>query len=135
MITLTGKNSIAGQWSAAGNQTFTSVDPRTRQPGNVKFHSAMPDEVDRAVNAAAAAFQETRHYPASKLADFLERHGIRMNFAINALFPDAPGDKLGHLGTEIEDQHLFRMYIVAHDLVNLVANCLECCSFYFSSSR
>ncbi len=72
MSTLTGKNSIAGQWSAEGSETFTSVDPRTRQPGKVQFYNATPQEIDRAVVAAAEAFQETRHYPASRLADFLD---------------------------------------------------------------
>jgi NADP-dependent aldehyde dehydrogenase len=72
MTTLSGKNSIAGIWSAAGSQTFTSVNPRTRQPGSIPFYTAAADEIDRAVTAAAAAFQETRHYPASKLADFLD---------------------------------------------------------------
>ncbi|MAS33389.1 MAG: aldehyde dehydrogenase (NADP(+)) [Anaerolineaceae bacterium] len=72
MTSLTGKNSIAGQWSAQGDETFTSVDPRTKQPGDVQFHNATKAEIDHAVNEAAAAFQETRHYPASKLADFLD---------------------------------------------------------------
>lgn len=72
MTSLTGKNSVAGIWSAAGGETFTSVDPRSRQPGKVQFHNATPAEIDHAVTAAAAAFQETRHYPASKLADFLD---------------------------------------------------------------
>ncbi|MBZ0303232.1 MAG: aldehyde dehydrogenase (NADP(+)) [Anaerolineae bacterium] len=72
MTTLTGKNSIAGSWSAEGSQTFTSIDPRTRRPGDVNFHSATAQEIDRAVTEAAAAFQETRQYPASRLADFLD---------------------------------------------------------------
>jgi NADP-dependent aldehyde dehydrogenase len=72
MTTLTGQNSIAGAWSAQGSETFTSVDPRIRQPGNVKFHNATADEIDRAVTAAAEAFKETRHYPASQIAAFLD---------------------------------------------------------------
>ncbi|HLV35932.1 MAG TPA: aldehyde dehydrogenase family protein, partial [Spirillospora sp.] len=72
MTTLTGQNSIAGAWSAQGSETFTSVDPRTRQPGNVKFHNATAGEIDRAVTAAAEAFKETRNYPASQIAAFLD---------------------------------------------------------------
>lgn len=72
MTTLTGHNSIAGAWSAQGSETFTSVDPRTRQPGQVQFHNATADEIDRAVTAAAEAFSETRHYPASQIAAFLD---------------------------------------------------------------
>jgi NADP-dependent aldehyde dehydrogenase len=72
MTTLTGKNSIAGVWSGEGGDTFTSVDPRTRQSGSVQFHNATPQEIDRAVSAAAEAFHITRQYPASKIADFLD---------------------------------------------------------------
>ena len=72
MTQLTGKNSIAGEWRAAGTKTFTSVDPRTRQKGDVQFHNATRDEIDQAVIAAAEAFEETRLYSAAKLADFLD---------------------------------------------------------------
>ncbi len=75
-MTITGSNYIAGRASRAGqrdaSRAFTSVDPRTRTPGDVTFVDATPEEVDRAVRAAAAAFAETRLYPASKLADFLD---------------------------------------------------------------
>ena len=72
MTQLTGKNSIAGEWQAAGSGSFTSVDPRTRQPGDTPFYNATKNEVDAAVTAAAQAFEETRHYSAEKLAGFLE---------------------------------------------------------------
>ena len=72
MTRLTGHNSIAGAWSAQGNETFTSVDPRTRQSGNVLFHNTTAGEIDRAVTAAAEAFKETRHYSASQIAAFLD---------------------------------------------------------------
>ena len=68
-----GHNLIAGAWSAQGEDTFTSVDPRTRQPGAVSFHNATAAEVDRAVVQAAEAFRTTRLYSAATLADFLER--------------------------------------------------------------
>jgi len=69
---LTGHNYIAGSTSAQGEQTFTSVNPRNKTAGLLPFHNATQNEIDRAVQAAVAAFQETRSYPASKIADFLD---------------------------------------------------------------
>ena len=69
---ISGKNYIAGDQSAEGSETFTSVDPRTRSAGDISFYNATSSEIDRAVTAAAAAFQITKDYPAAKLADFLD---------------------------------------------------------------
>ncbi len=71
-MTLCGGNSIAGEWRATGRNTFRSVNPRTRQPGETRFHSATGTEVDAALRAAADAFAQTRLFPASTLADFLD---------------------------------------------------------------
>ncbi len=69
---LTGKNYIAGATSAEGAETFFSVDPRSKQTAEPAFHNATNAEVDRAVEAAVAAFQETRNYSSSRIADFLD---------------------------------------------------------------
>lgn len=69
---LTGHNTIANTTSAEGTETFTSVNPRTRADGDTHFTNATQGEIDRAVQAAVEAFNETRTYPASKLADFLD---------------------------------------------------------------
>lgn len=79
MPTLTGSNYIAGEASSLGTSTFTSVNPRTRQLGDLPFHNATPDEIHRAVTAAVAAFEQTRHYPAARLADFLDRAAYEIN--------------------------------------------------------
>ena len=55
-MTLTGKNYIAGQTSAAGNNTFQGVDPATGQPLPGEFYVATEAEVDHAARAAAEAF-------------------------------------------------------------------------------
>ncbi len=68
---LTGKNIIAGEASAEGAEVFYSVDPRSKTTGDLPFHSATRNEVDRAVVAAVAAFEEIRSYPSSNIADFL----------------------------------------------------------------
>ncbi len=70
---INGSNLIAGQESRAGQETFRSVDPRTKEPGDVQFHDATQQEVDRAVQAAAQAFDEARQYSAHERAGFLER--------------------------------------------------------------
>ena len=69
---LTGHNYIAGGASAQGEQTFRSINPRSKAEGEIRFHNATQSEIDRAVRAAVTAFQETRLYPASKLANFLD---------------------------------------------------------------
>lgn len=71
-IKLTGSHYLAGQLSATGDTTFTSVNPRTREAGTILFHNATPGEINTAVTAAAAAFEQIRTYPAAKLADFLD---------------------------------------------------------------
>jgi alpha-ketoglutaric semialdehyde dehydrogenase len=72
-MAISGCHIIAGEYSREDDRTFTSVNPRRKAAGSVLFHNATPQEVDRAVTAAAAAFETTRHYPAQKLADFLDR--------------------------------------------------------------
>ena len=69
---LSGQNLIAGQWSALGPETFSSVNPRTKNPGDVRFVNATAEEVDRAVAMAADAFKTTRLYSAERLATFLD---------------------------------------------------------------
>ena len=34
-------------------------------------------------------------------------HVVRMQFAVDAGFPHAPGNELGVLGTEVEDENFF----------------------------
>ena len=79
MTTLTGSNFIAGQASLLGSTTFTSVNPRTKQAGDVQFHNATAVEIHQAVAAAAEAYEHSRHYPASRLADFLDRVADEIN--------------------------------------------------------
>ncbi len=69
---ISGHHFIVGSRSAEGHQTFTSVNPRTKTPGDIQFHNATPAEIDRAVTAAAEVFKTSRNYPPSLLARFLE---------------------------------------------------------------
>jgi len=69
---LTGHNYIAGSTSAEGTETFFSVDPRSKTRADLPFHNATSAEVDRAVDAAVAAFGEIRNYSSERIADFLD---------------------------------------------------------------
>ena len=69
---LTGQNYIAGGTSAGGSDVFYSVNPRTKAADDLAFHSATRAEVDRAVDAAVAAFEEMRNFPSARIADFLD---------------------------------------------------------------
>ena len=68
----TGRNYIAGETSAAGENTYFSVDPRSKTQGDLPYFNATREEVDRAVQAAVAAFAEIRNYSSQKIADFLD---------------------------------------------------------------
>ena len=69
---LTGQNYIAGETSAEGSEVFYSIDPRTKTAGDLPYHNATKAEIDRAVAAAVAAFEETRNYSSARIADFLD---------------------------------------------------------------
>ena len=72
-VTITGSHFIAGEPSRSASGQFASHNPRTRTDGEVRFSNASADEIDRAVRSAQAAYEETRHYPAEKLAAFLDQ--------------------------------------------------------------
>lgn len=72
-ITITGSHYIAGVFSRSSHGEFTSHNPRTRSDGEIAFSNATYEEIDRAVQASQAAYEVTRHYPAAKLANFLDQ--------------------------------------------------------------
>lgn len=75
---LTGKNYIAGETSGEGAEVFYGVDPRSKATGDQPFHSATKVEVDRAVAAAVAAFEDVRNYPSSRIAAFMDEVATRI---------------------------------------------------------
>lgn len=70
---INGSQLIAGTESRAGNRSFSGSNPRTRQPLPQLFFDATPQEIDQALKSARVAFEETRGYPASRLANFLDQ--------------------------------------------------------------
>jgi aldehyde dehydrogenase (NAD+) len=76
-VALTGTNSfqnyIGGEWvDAASGETFESVNPATGDTIGV-FPRSAAEDVDRAVEAAKAAFEEWRLVPAPKRGEILYR--------------------------------------------------------------
>lgn len=71
MSTLSKGQWIAGQPSCQGDQLFSSINPRTGLALH-SFANATIAEVDAAAQAAQAAYDDIRHYPAAKLAALLD---------------------------------------------------------------
>ena len=79
---LHGQNLIAGTRSAEGDHAFTAKDPTTGEALAPDFHEATSEEVDRAAEAARAAFEangertsEDRARLLEKIADEIEALG------------------------------------------------------------
>src|SRR5919109_2194920 len=71
--TRTFQNFIGGEWiDAAGGETFESVSPATGETIGV-FPKSGPEDVDRAVEAAKAAFEQWRLVPAPRRGEILFR--------------------------------------------------------------
>ncbi|MFY9580009.1 MAG: aldehyde dehydrogenase family protein [Gaiellaceae bacterium] len=69
------QNYIGGEWvDAVGGDTFESVSPANGETIGV-FPKSGPEDVDRAVAAAKAAFEEWRLVPAPKRGEVLFRFG------------------------------------------------------------
>jgi 2,5-dioxopentanoate dehydrogenase len=73
MATISGKHLIAGRESQEELPAFGSVNPRTKEAGELKFSNATVVEIDTAVSAAVQAFKETRSYSPTRLTAFLDR--------------------------------------------------------------
>ena len=72
-MTLHGKNIVAGALSPEGINTFRAVDPSVGRELEPVFHDAREDEINRAVDNAALAFQERQPRDADQTAGLLER--------------------------------------------------------------
>ncbi len=73
MIEIKGVHFIAGEESQKSQEQFSGVNPRTREVHEVSYSNATEEEIDTAVRAAVSAFEEMRHYPAERMAGFLDR--------------------------------------------------------------
>lgn len=67
-----GQNFIAGERSAAGNNTIQSFNATTGEALAYEFHQATEQEVNQACEAASVAFKTYRHTSPEQRAQFLE---------------------------------------------------------------
>ena len=73
--TRTHQNYIGGEWvDAASGETFESISPADGETLGV-FPRSSADDVDRAVEAAKAAYEDWRLTPAPKRGEILFRFG------------------------------------------------------------
>ena len=72
MTQLSGQNLIAGAFTAGADAVFRAVDPTRNQPIAPDFHPATTADVERAMSAAADAFQTFRTTSGATRATFLE---------------------------------------------------------------
>ena len=108
--TKTFKNFIAGEWvDAASGETFETTVPATGETLGT-FPKSGPEDVDRAVDAAKAAYEEWRLVPAPKRGEILFRFGqlladqkddlaLLMAREMGKVLPEAAGDKVMLTGT------------------------------------
>jgi 2,5-dioxopentanoate dehydrogenase len=81
---------IDGSWQAsAGSQTFQAVNPATRQPLEDAFPVSPWGEVERAIAAADAAFQQVRDWPGERFAAFLEKYADQIEARADAIVETA----------------------------------------------
>jgi aldehyde dehydrogenase (NAD+) len=101
--TKTFKNFIGGEWvDAASGETFETTVPATGETLGT-FPKSGPEDVDRAVDSAKAAFEEWRLVPAPKRGEILFRFGqllaaqkdelaLLMAREMGKVLPEAAGD-------------------------------------------
>ena len=87
---LHGKNFIGGTLSAEGEDTFQARSPLTCEPLEPRFHEARADEVNRAAEMAALAFQERDGRSADTTAERLEHIADDLTPAMSQRFSHTP---------------------------------------------
>jgi NADP-dependent aldehyde dehydrogenase len=70
--TLSGRNLIDGQWIGGNAPVTRAINPATGAALEPGFHAATGEQIDRAFDAAASAYEATRNLPASRWAELLD---------------------------------------------------------------
>jgi 2,5-dioxopentanoate dehydrogenase len=78
MSELHGRSIIAGEAVGGGGKSFRAFDPSEGREFGPEFYEATPDEIDRALVAAAQAFPEYRRRSAEEVAGFLESIALQI---------------------------------------------------------
>lgn len=79
MMTITGKNLIAGEWTGDTSVGFTAFDAFTHQAMSAKFADASEVEINTAINRANQAFISYSEVSAEQRAQFLRTIGDKIN--------------------------------------------------------
>jgi alpha-ketoglutaric semialdehyde dehydrogenase len=102
----TFQNYIGGEWvDAASGETFESTSPATGESIGV-FPKSGPEDVDRAVEAAKAAFEDWRLVPAPKRGEILFRFAqllVEEKDAIAELMSREMGKVLPEAGGDVQE--------------------------------
>lgn len=89
---LQGKSLLAGRTGATGGTIFRAINPATSESLAPDFHEASTTEVDAALQAAAAAFQDYRTRPAETRAKLLETIAAEIEALGDALLQRAQAE-------------------------------------------
>lgn len=89
---LQGKSLLAGRTGATGGTVFRAINPATSETLAPDFHEASLAEVDTALQAAAAAFQDYRARPAETRAKLLEAIATEIEVLGDALLQRAQAE-------------------------------------------
>ncbi|UBZ15029.1 aldehyde dehydrogenase (NADP(+)) [Flagellimonas marinaquae] len=68
---ITGKNCIAGEFSANGEVEFKTINPKLNKENPTTFVEVTKEEIEKAVDAAWESFKVYRNVPGKQRADFL----------------------------------------------------------------
>ncbi len=68
---ITGKNCIAGEFSANGGVEFKTINPKLNKENPTTFVEVTKEEIEKAVDASWEAFKVYRNVPGKQRADFL----------------------------------------------------------------
>ena len=102
---LQGKSLLAGRTGAPGGTIFRAINPATSESLAPDFHEASMTEVDAALQAAAAAFQDYRARPAETRAKLLETIAAEIEALGDPLLQRAQADGApgaSHVGDKID---------------------------------
>lgn len=77
---------INGQWTAStGSRNFHAMNPSTREEIPREFPLSPWEEIDQALDAAAAVSRTMRNWPGSRFADFLDAYASEIEARTDAL--------------------------------------------------
>ena len=100
-----GRGHLAAQEVVEELDAVTDAQDRDPQGEQVRVHAGGIPVVD----APGASRQDDGL--GGKLLDARKRHDVGVDFAVNLKLPHPPGDELGVLGAEVQDEHFFLMGI------------------------